>query len=690
MSLIPSVVPSVLQSAALNVAIFVHCWLRVPIQPPRGRRIRVLIYARYSTDEQHKSSIDDQVAYCRRFLEAAGVKDAEYRVLKDEAISGEHVSRPGINTAKDCVEAREVDLVVVEDSSRLFRDLPACCGFVGAAVDEGIRVICINDYIDTAEEDWLNRLHESQKHHTQSNEYTSRRIKRKHEALFRAGFAIGLVRSGYQRLTPDRRPANEAEKGPYIDVIDELWTATIIEVYLRIARGELPAMVATWLNTVGLPKICNSRKKSWSGQNVKELIRRTIYRGHERFRDTISKKKHKAGRRKQEKNRPEQVLTREMPTLRIVEDWLWYAANDAIRGRDKSRHAQGRENPQYGIPRDSRGPLSRRFSCACCGSTMERPGPSGYRCALASPRRRGCWNRATAKPQVVHAAVAAALRARLDVFIESSQATLEAIREICGQAFSRETERTNLMAQRSALLSAHASLKAIAEAGKHAPETVLAWVQEKEDQLDRVEASLERLDTEQAALRLPRLDELTARIEELRLALATMDRHSGPLLQTIVEGVEAFPCQQVDSDKVVLRARIKLNLLGLIPAGVAVFLKSLPESRLPEILRPTVLQVDLFEPSSGPKHWRRALELEDQGYGLTQIGKALGITKRAANLARNYGRMMQEAGADDPFIELTEAPSKASRWRDRQPRIRPTSQPESTAIESGASPKTPD
>src|SRR5438045_62422 len=46
--------------------------LRSAIAAPKGRRLRVLIYARYSTEEQHPSSIDDQVAYCQRALAAFG------------------------------------------------------------------------------------------------------------------------------------------------------------------------------------------------------------------------------------------------------------------------------------------------------------------------------------------------------------------------------------------------------------------------------------------------------------------------------------------------------------------------------------------------------------------------------------------------------------------------------------------
>jgi hypothetical protein len=39
--------------------------LRQPIVVPTGKPLRVLIHARFSTEEQRQSSIDDPVASCR-------------------------------------------------------------------------------------------------------------------------------------------------------------------------------------------------------------------------------------------------------------------------------------------------------------------------------------------------------------------------------------------------------------------------------------------------------------------------------------------------------------------------------------------------------------------------------------------------------------------------------------------------
>ena len=57
------------------------------------------------------------------------------------------------------------------------------------------------------------------------------------------------------------------------------------------------------------------------------------YRGFQIFRDCVSKKVLSSGIHKARSNTENAVLTREMPRLRIVEDWLWQAANTAIDAR---------------------------------------------------------------------------------------------------------------------------------------------------------------------------------------------------------------------------------------------------------------------------------------------------------------------------------------------------------------------
>jgi hypothetical protein len=146
-----------------------------------------------------------------------------------------------------------------------------------------------------------------------------------------------------------------------------------------------------------------------------------------------------------------------------------------------------------------------------------------------------------------------------------------------------------------------------------------------------------------------------------------MDRTSRDDIKALVGTIQAVPFRQFGSDKVVLRARFSLRLAALLPARTRAALKSLCDGPVHEKFECIPMLVNLFKPSTGPEHGLKALELkEQQNLGPTAIGKKLGISKRRVDIAINYGRALREAGMTDPYIELTEPPTTASRWRNRR------------------------
>jgi Resolvase, N terminal domain len=132
------------------------CWASMPPVPLKSKRrsLRVVIYARYSTEEQDVSSIDDQVEYCKMCLHEMDLDDAEITVLLDKETSGELRNRPGIDPIWVGVKEPRWDLLICEDGSRLFRNKTACLELIEEAVDNGMRVIFINDNVDTTEDGW--------------------------------------------------------------------------------------------------------------------------------------------------------------------------------------------------------------------------------------------------------------------------------------------------------------------------------------------------------------------------------------------------------------------------------------------------------------------------------------------------------------------------------------------------------
>src|SRR5262245_31310907 len=108
--------------------------------------VRVGIYARFSTDLQRSTSIDDQIAATRQYAEARGWHVVAEHVHTDAAISGSSLDRPGIRALLDAVGRRPspFDVLLVDDSSRVSRDLADAVRFMQQVKFYGIRVIFIS------------------------------------------------------------------------------------------------------------------------------------------------------------------------------------------------------------------------------------------------------------------------------------------------------------------------------------------------------------------------------------------------------------------------------------------------------------------------------------------------------------------------------------------------------------------
>ena len=84
------------------------------------KRLRAVIYARYSSDQQRAASIDDQLRVCRSLAECRGWQVvAEYT---DAAMSGATAHRPDYRRMTADAERGAFDVVVAEALDRLSRD----------------------------------------------------------------------------------------------------------------------------------------------------------------------------------------------------------------------------------------------------------------------------------------------------------------------------------------------------------------------------------------------------------------------------------------------------------------------------------------------------------------------------------------------------------------------------------------
>jgi hypothetical protein len=293
----------------------------------------------------------------------------------------------------------------------------------------------------------------------------------------------------------------------------------------------------------------------------------------------------------------------------------------------------------------------------------------GYRCSRAKSTQ--CWNKATALRQKVHDAIREAVVAwllsldhELTLLSDSLRLALaDSVSEQSDWLAALEIEVMNLDSMCKSLIDAIE----LAHQQNQKPERLLSQLMKREEELARTQAEIARLTSPATNIHVPTRAELIVARDELVQRLTPMDRASGVWLQRLTEKIEAVPFQQFKSNKVVLRARFELDVLGLLPESLLAHVTQDMKVALSTKLPKKPLVVDLFDMPVAPKHGIQALALREQGMTLKQVGLALGYdartAKRNANVAIDYGRQMRAAEITDPYQELTERPSAASRWR---------------------------
>ena len=83
--------------------------------------MRAVVYARYSSDNQSKASIGDQLEVCRRYIERQGW--TLLRTYEDRALSGASDRRPAYQQLLADAEGNKFDVIVSEALDRLGRRL---------------------------------------------------------------------------------------------------------------------------------------------------------------------------------------------------------------------------------------------------------------------------------------------------------------------------------------------------------------------------------------------------------------------------------------------------------------------------------------------------------------------------------------------------------------------------------------
>lgn len=624
--------------------------LNPPLVARNGRKLRVVVVARISTDKQDEKSLADQEALIREWL--ADHYDGQFvvKVLATQG-SGERLDRKELRRLRTFIESQKIDLVISEDLGRIARRMQAS-EFCELCEDYGVRLIALNDNIDTAQEDWRLGSFFASFRHEQYNRDTAKRIRRSLRNRFTQGGVVQTVIFCYAK-------AEGCEKDEQLTKISEM-EPVVEEVFRRLEDDQSYSEVADWLNSQGVPTGNWCRRKTWTGAMVRRIVFNPILKGARVRNRRISKRVNKTGRRKSVKASPEELQTRLCPHLAFVTAERY----DRLIRKLEAKNApytvgrNGKADPRLGRPKKRTVWPGQHITCGVCGYPYVYGGHGRKLNLMCSGAREyACWNGATFNgPEAAEKIAAAVLDAicKLPGYDETYQAAVRA--ELEHKSNTKQARIAEFSTRLANVERKHENIiDAISEAGGN-PGLY--------DRLRRLEAEkanwqekLHELEREPSAtVQLPSNEELKRLASESFRSLSHESPEFARLMKKLIPTIVVDPFRPIDGGDVVLRARFTLSLLPLIPE-----LRNLAIEPQPFGSREIV--VDLFEPPQRIAFREQVVSLIGRKMFQRDVGKELGITQPAVQNALKLIALMQKMATSDPYVVVTEPPNDNIRFR---------------------------
>ena len=205
--------------------------------------MRAAIYARYSTDLQSVSSIEDQVRSCRKLISAQDWQ--EVGVYDDAALSGTSVLRPGYQRMLADARNGQFDVLVSEALDRLSPDQEDIAGLYKQLNFLGVKLF-------TLSEGEVNELHVGLKG-TMNALYVkdlSIKTRRGLEGRVRQGKSGGGNAFGYD-VVKNSDATGEPIRGERS--INEREAAIVRRIFEMFSQGHSPRAITKTLNGEGVP-----------------------------------------------------------------------------------------------------------------------------------------------------------------------------------------------------------------------------------------------------------------------------------------------------------------------------------------------------------------------------------------------------------------------------------------------------
>lgn len=342
---------------------------------------RAAIYARYSSDLQKPTSIDDQLRICREHAQRSGADVVE--AYTDPAISGASLrQRPGMLRLLEDAKRRRFDLVIAEAQDRLSRSLKDIADIYERLEGAGVAIF-------TLAEGEISEMHVAFKGGMAAMflKDMAKKVRRGQRGQVERGRVPGGICYGYQvvhQFGPDGKPIAGLRK------IDEEQKAVILRICAEYISGRSTLQIAEGLNRDGIraPRGGQWNRSTISGNAGRGngILNNRLYRGEIVYGRVTCRKDPDTGRYIESKV-PESEWARNIdPALQIIDAETW----DAIAAARRP-HRLDKDAPRPERHRRPKRLLAGLVCCGKCGGSYividaERMGCAGNK------EGRGCGN----------------------------------------------------------------------------------------------------------------------------------------------------------------------------------------------------------------------------------------------------------------------------------------------------------
>ena len=330
---------------------------------------RCAIYARFSTEMQRTTSLEDQIRNCRKFAAQMGYEIPDEHVYQDTALSGFGVEhRPAYQrlVAAALTAAPPFTVILVDDLSRLSRDLVETLRLYRRLKRHGVELVAVADGIQTSHQmaklqitikGLVNELYLDDLRDKTHRGLTGRALK---------GRSTGGRLFGYR----SRLATDGAEW-----VVFEPEATIVRRIFSMYVDGLSLKAIAVTLNAEGLAFPAKATRRGperlgWAVSTIHTILAK--YEGRWVWNKTMFLKDPETGKRTPVARPKDDWVVEERPDLAIIDGELWarvqarlQAVREAYGATTQQKRPQGQAPEVY-----SPHLLSGLMRCAICGARI--------------------------------------------------------------------------------------------------------------------------------------------------------------------------------------------------------------------------------------------------------------------------------------------------------------------------------